>query len=445
MTHLPVQPSAEGAPWPGRWYALSILLAANLLCYADRYVLSAVVPGLRQDIFSDPEQYAAPIKFLIQVMQPLLGSNPENAMIGLLNMAFMVTYMIGAPLFASLKWHRWYIVGFGLILWSIASGASGLATTFGALILTRCLVGVGEAAYGPIAPTLISDMFSPKVRAQAMSFFSIAMPIGSAIGFAVGGLLVASSLGWRWAFYLAVPPGLLIGLLCFWMRDPKHKQMSDARKPTWKERRAQIGVFLRNKSFAYNMWASTAMTFAMGGVAFWIPSYIIEYRGVGDPEFVNLLFGGILVVAGMGGALAGGWVSDRFNQRDQGAYMKTSALAMLGTLPCTIAMLYVPFPLAWVFLSLAVFFLFFNTGSIAAIITNVTAPAVRASAFALSIFVTHALGDVFSPFIIGAIADGTGGNMNIAFLAVSLAVAIAAALWWRGARYLAADSKHTLS
>jgi hypothetical protein len=121
--------------------------------------------------------------------------------------------------------------------------------------------------------------------------------------------------------------------------------------------------------------------------------------------------------------------------------MKTSAWAMVATLPLTVLMLYVPFPYAWGFLALAVFCLFFNTGSVAAIVSNVTPPAMRASAFALCIFMTHALGDVISPFIIGAVADATG-NMNIAFLVVSGAVAVSAVLWWLGAPYLEADSKH---
>ena len=440
MTNGP-QVSAVRQAWPKRNLALFMLLSANFLCFADRYVLASVVPGLRKDIFGDPEHYWAPVRFMIRLLQPLLGSNPENAMIGVLNMGFMVTYMFGAPYVATLKIQRWYIIGVGLILWSFATGGSGYVSTFEMMLLTRMMVGVGEAAYGPLAPTLISDMFPTSMRAMAMSIYAMATPFGSAAGYALGGYMMVAY-GWRWAFYVAVIPGVVLGIACFFMKDPVHAAATAEPKPTWKDRMMEFKLCLHNRSFAYNMFASTAMTFAIGGVGFWIPSYIVEYRGLGNPEFVNLLFGGILVLGGVGGTLCGGWLSDRLNHKDRSAYMKTSACSMALTLPCTIAMLYVPFPYAWGFLGLAVFCLFFNAGSVAAIITNVTAPSMRASAFAISIFFTHALGDVISPFIIGAIADGTGGNMNVAFLAVSAAVAVAAVLWWKGMPHLAADSKY---
>src|SRR5437667_3801968 len=132
-------------------------------------------------------------------------------------MAFMVTYMAGAPIFGRLaeKRNRWFLVGVGVLLWSLASGASGLAGGFFGLLLTRCFVGIGEAAYGPVAPTLISDLYPIKVRGSVLSWFYAAIPVGSALGYALGGLA-----GWPWSFYLVVPPGLALGVWCFLMPEP---------------------------------------------------------------------------------------------------------------------------------------------------------------------------------------------------------------------------------
>jgi MFS family permease len=200
---------------------------------------------------------------------------------------------------------------------------------------------------------------------------------------------------------------------------------------------------MRVKSYNFNVFAASAMNFAVGGIAFWISDYMVNYRGLGNPGRINMIFGGIMVICGIGGTIVGGWLADRKNKTDPGAYMKVSSNSMLGTLVFTLLMMYTPFPYAWGFLGLAIFFLFFNTGSASAIISNVIAPEMRAAAFALSIFFTHALGDVISPFIIGAVADATGGNMNTAFLVVAAAVALSAVLWRMGAPHLEADSKHT--
>ena len=137
-------------------------------------------------------------------------------------MAFMVLYMVGAPVFGRLaeSHSRWALVGIGVILWSLASGASGLAATFLGLLLTRCLVGVGEAAYGPVAPTILSDLYPVEQRGRILAWFYMAIPVGSALGYVLGGAVADSSIGelggrllgihaesWRWAFFLVVPPG----------------------------------------------------------------------------------------------------------------------------------------------------------------------------------------------------------------------------------------------
>jgi MFS family permease len=430
---------------PGARAALILLLAINLFNYIDRQVLAAVVENIENEL---------PPPTMPAWIQRVLGS---HAFLGLLAMAFMATYMLTAPIFGRLaeRVSRWWLVGIGVAVWSLASGASGLAATFGILFLTRCLVGVGEGAYGPIAPDMISDLYPVSIRGRVLAWFYMAIPVGSALGYVLGGAIAGTSLGWRGAFYLVVPPGLLLALWCFFMKEPTRglaDQVSTSRprEPSGADRlgspvlpinlRSSILILLKTPSYVLDTLGMTAMTFAMGGIGFWMPYYIHAYRGYGEQGSVSMTFGVIVVVAGLGATLLGGYVGDKLRPRFPGSYFLVSGLAMLIGLPFSIAMLLVPFPLAWAFVFLACFCLFFNTGPTNTILANVTHPAMRASAFALNILVIHALGDVISPLVIGAITDASHGNMDLAFGVVSALIFLGGLLWLWGARYLQHDT-----
>lgn len=400
----------------GAWFALGLLLAINLFNYIDRQILSALEPQIRAAFF-DPGDVNAMTKT------------------GALGMVFLVTYMLSAPLLGWLsdRFSRWLIVGTCVILWSLASGASGLAATFGILVFTRVLVGIGEGGYGPAAPTILSDLFPIENRGRILAIFCAAIPVGSALGYVLGGLINVH-LGWRWAFYLVTPPGLLLGLLCFLQKDPRGlglSQPSKRNRPRWEDYRA----VLRTRSYLFNCAAQTAMTFALGGLAFWTPAYL-QYRQQAPTAIV--IFGGITVVAGLVSTLLGGVVADRLRKRFPGSYFLVSGVGMILAFPLFLGVLYTPFPLAWVFMFFAVFFVFLNTGPSNTALANVSFPAVRATAFALNIFVIHLLGDAAAFPIIGYIGGHT--DMHIAFLVVCGMMAVSGVIWLLGMRYLAADT-----
>src|SRR5213595_4229455 len=202
QSQLPME-SASKTPLSGARTALFLLLGINLFNYIDRQILAALEPDIRASFFA---------------------ASDVNAMTktGLLGDAFFVTYMISAPILGLLadRFSRWIIVGSAVILWSLASGCSGLAATFAIRFATRSCVGMGEGGYGPAAPTILADLFPIETRGRIMAIFCAAIPVGSALGYIIGGL-IGAHLGWRWAFYLVAPPGLLLGLLCFWQRDPR--------------------------------------------------------------------------------------------------------------------------------------------------------------------------------------------------------------------------------
>src|SRR5437763_15852301 len=196
--------TARDTAFPGARPALILLLLINLFNYIDRQVLAAVVDPLKETFFGPHAGATGSVSLdaLQDWCRAHLGFKPELALIGILSMAFMVTYMAGAPLFGRLaeRRSRWTLIGIGVILWSLASGASGLAATFFALLLTRCFVGIGEAAYGPVAPAMLSDLYPEERRGKVMAWFYLAIPVGSALGFVLGGEAADPAWGWRGAF-----------------------------------------------------------------------------------------------------------------------------------------------------------------------------------------------------------------------------------------------------
>jgi len=408
-------------PGKGAWSALALLLGINLFNYIDRYILAAVEPEIRNSFFrpDDPEAMAKT---------------------GALATAFLVSYMVTAPVFGWLadRVSRWWLVGLSVGVWSLASAGSGLAATFSILLITRLFVGIGEAGYGPSAPTIISDHFPIAVRGRMMAFFYMAIPVGSALGYAFGGVISAHFGSWRVPFYLVAPPGLALGALCLFMREPRKVGANGSQPRKTRVRLADYLRLFRNRSYLLNTLAMTAMTFAIGGLSFWIPSYIFEYRHQPDLARINLIFGGITVVAGFLATLLGGIVGDRLTKRFPGAYFLVSGVGMLCAFPFTVAFLYAPFPLAWGFVFLAVFCLFFNIGPSNTALANVSHPSVRAMAFALNIFVIHAAGDALSPPLIGWIAGRW--QMNVAFLLVASVMLIAGVIWLAGVKFLGPDT-----
>jgi MFS transporter, Spinster family, sphingosine-1-phosphate transporter len=394
--------------------ALLLLLGVNLFNYIDRYVLAAVEPEIQAHFFAPDDPNA-------------------HALTGLLGTAFLVTYMISAPIFGWLadRMSRWLIIGVSVILWSAATAASGLAGTFALLFAMRLFVGIGEGGYGPAAPAIISDFFPVESRGRVLSYFYVAIPVGSALGYVIGGF-VTSHWGWQTAFFAVAVPGVLLGIACFFRRDPRDQSGAV------KTERATLRDYIRLariKSYVWNTLAMTALTFALGGLAFWIPRYL-QHRGL--PPSSRIVFGGMLVAAGITATPLGGLVGDFFRRRFGGAYFLVSAIGVIIAFPVSAAIVFVPFPLAWVFMFVALFLLFFNTGPSNTAIANVTQPSVRAMAFAVNIFIIHALGDAAAPPLIGFVADRT--NMDVAFLVVTVTMFIAGVLWLCGAKFLASDT-----
>lgn len=430
-------------------FALTLLLLINLLNYIDRYILSSTIAGIEKD---------------------LLGHLPEGqrkAPMGMLATCFMVSFMVFAPIFGSLvgRISRWHLIGGGIVFWSLASGLSGISGTFSSihhhtsneylltfsglfgtftfLAITRCMVGVGEAAYGPIAPTILSDYYPENRRGMIISIFYVAIPVGSAMGYTFGALV-----GWPDAFYWVIPPGLILGLICFFQKEPPPESHNHQASKHEINLSTAAQTLFKIPSYVLNCLGMTANTFAIGGIAFWLPNYVAHYRQFGTEKEAGTWMGGIIIISGLVATLLGGYLGDYFKRWHKGSYFTVSGIGMILGFPAFLLVLFVPFPTAWIFVAIACFCLFLNTGPTNAILLNVSPPAFRSMAFAINIFMIHAFGDAISPWIIGIIADtfafGGQSNLNAGFISISAMILLGGLFWILGSRHLEKDTQAAL-
>jgi len=394
-----------------RRYALSLLLAVNLLNYIDRQVLYAVFPLIKADL------------------------RLSDTALGFLGSSFMLCYMVSAPLLGWLgdRLSRVRLATAGLLVWSLATSLAGVAFGYRTLLAARTCVGIGEASFGTVSPGLVADYFPREHRGRVLAWFYLAIPVGSALGYLLGGT-IGGRFGWHAAFLLVGLPGLIIALPLRFLREP-------ARGGTAEQVMAQkgtgYGALFTNRSFVCNTLAMAAMTFALGGLAQWLPTFLYRLHGL-DVARANTLFGAVTVLAGIGGTLTGGWLGDRCQQKSAAGYLIVSGWGFLIGVPIAAWAIITPsLPACLGAIFCAEFFLFLNTGPLNTVIVNVTRPTVRAMAFAVNIFFIHALGDAVSPTLLGWLSDLWG--LRTALLVTPVAIAAAAGFCFLGKRFIAAD------
>lgn len=408
---------------------LVLLCLMNLLDYIDRFILAAVLPAIQTE----------------------MGLSSTQA--GALGPAFLIAYTVCAPGigWAGDRWNRTHLLLGGVTLWSLATVGAGFAGTYGQLLLARSFLGIGEVTYGTLAPTILADLYPRARRGQILSYFYLAIPVGSALGYVCGGL-IEPHYGWRMAFWLVGAPGLGIALAGLLLREPQRGAMDVAETTDGQPVRNMLQrvpwraylVLRHNRSYVYNALGMALMTFALGGLALWMPAYFHRVKGMSLPE-ANLWIGPMTVLSGLIGTLCGGWLADRLQRRTPGAYFLLAGVGMLLAAPCTLVALLANPPAVYLpAMFLAECCIFLNTGPCNAILVNVVPPVMRSTAFAVNIFLVHILGDIWSPILIGAIADATGGNLTAGMLLTVIAIGGSGLCLLRGARFLAADQQAAL-
>ena len=390
---------------------LGVLTGLNALNYLDRYVGAATLPLM------------------------LTSLAISDAAGGFLQSAFILTYAIVCPFvgWAGDRGPRMRLAAGGVLLWSVATVGSGLAPTYAALLLARALVGVGEASYAVVTPSLLADCYPPERRARVLGIFYAAIPVGSALGYVVGGL-VGTHFGWRAAFFVAGAPGMALAFLLLALAEPpRGARDAAATSATPLAVGASLRALAARRSWVFNTVAQVIYTFAMGGLATWMPTYFVRERGLALATAAST-FGLILVAAGFAGTLLGGRLSDALAGRVAGAHFVLSGVSLAGSIVFTLPAVLAPSPLLfWPATFMTLLLLFINIGPLNAAMANVLPADLRARGFAVTTGVMHLLGDAASPWLIGIASDAVGLTLPVLCTGLLLAAAGVVLLLGRGA------------
>ncbi|MGZ5476409.1 MAG: spinster family MFS transporter [Thermoanaerobaculia bacterium] len=391
-------------------YALAILTFINLFNYLDRWVVAAVVEPMKRDL------------------------GLSDTQIGFIASGFLVVYTLTSPIFGTLGDRRGRppLIALGVAVWSFATGLAGFARGFLSLFMARSMVGVGEAAYSTIAPALLADHFPIEKRGRVLAAFFCAIPVGSAAGYVLGGM-ADRMFGWRAAFWIAGAPGLILSLLVLKVVDPPRGAHDEPSVRSAHSSGNRYVDLLRHHPYILTVLGYGMYTFALGGLAFWMPAFLERSRGMARID-ATVLFGAIAVVTGFVGTFAGGWLGDRLLMRTKNAYLWVSGIAMLIAAPITYVALSNPNRTVYLAaLTIAEVLVFMATGPVNSAIVNAVAPDRRATAVGLSVFVMHFIGDIPGIPVIGALSDRS--SLEQALLIVPVAIVGAGCIWtyaaWR--------------
>ena len=404
-------------------YVLVVMVGINFLNYMDRWVASAASPLIQSEF------------------------HLSDAEVGLLGSAFLLVYAVAALPFGywADRGVRKVVIGVGVAIWSVATLFSGFTRNFVQLFLTRAVLGIGEATYYPAGTSLLSDYFPKQWRGRAMSIWGAGTALGIAVGFAGGGY-IADKYGWRSAFFFAAAPGILFAILAFGLREPLRGSMEERGPSLAVTRDAGVQKFfdlMRIPTLRSAVLSQTVLYFVLASNAFWLPT-MLHRRFDLSVGRAGLLAGIVLVVGGLIGTLAGGWIADRLAIKTPAAHLQVGIAGFLiGAVFITIALVAPlnigPIPIFIPAFLITVICLYLHSGPFTAVSQNVVSPALRASSVTLLLFVSHVFGDSHSTFDVGFLSDRLG-SLQLALLITSpTLLCLAAVIAWVGVRSVRSD------
>lgn len=384
---------------------LIILTSLNLLQYMDRYLIASLGTLVKGEI------------------------GLSNQAFGFLGTAFFLVYLLTSPIFGYLgdRWGHVRLMVWGAVLWSLATSVTFWVGSYLTLLLARAAVGVGEASFGTLPPAYLAGILPLERRARALGWFYVALPLGAALAYLVGGL-VGSHWGWRPAFLVAGLPGLALAALVWRLPEAPRQPTSQPTLLSPGNTASPLGTILSLLRIPTMRWVSLGfgmVTFTLGGLAFWMPSYLEVSKGLSLAQ-ANLLLFGSVAGAGAMGTLTGGFLGDRFMARSLKAPLWVSGLSITLGLPLAALAIFSPLPGLYIpALALAIFLLFMNQGVLTSVVVSVAGAPRRAQAVALNILIIHLVGDVPSPVLIGWISDISSLKWGVSLTLAALAVGAA--------------------
>jgi MFS transporter, Spinster family, sphingosine-1-phosphate transporter len=276
---------------------------------------------------------------------------------------------------------------------------------------------------------MLSDFYPEDQRNRVLTIFNIALFVGAALGYLVGGT-VGEHYGWRRSFIVSAIPGALIAILiAFLMKEPARGASQHDKA---KLEKGTVASLLKNKAYLSSILGYAAVTFSLGGISWWMPSFLQRVDGRSESSAAYLM-GVITLCAGLGGTITGGVVAQRWSRTNSRALYLVPAISSALAVPPALLCFFGPHSLTLVGLACAVFFISLGTGPVNAATLNAVRPEIRATAMAGQLFMIHALGDAISPPIIGVVSDHS--TLNIGLGSTLITMLIASVIFFFGSRY----------
>jgi MFS transporter, Spinster family, sphingosine-1-phosphate transporter len=395
-------PSVAGATT-----ALVLLTALNFVNYIDRYIL----PGVQEQIKGE--------------------FHLSDEHIGTLTFWFMIAYMLTSPITGWLgdRFPRKPMIVIAALFWSGINFFTATVHSYNSLNIRHAALGVGEASFGIFAPALLADFYPEDQRNRVLTIFNIAIPVGAALGYLVGGT-VGERYGWRMSFIVSAIPGVIIAILiAFLMKEPAR---GASQQDKAKFEKGTVLSLLKNKAYLSSILGYAAVTFSLGGISWWMPSFLQRVDGRSQSS-AAFLMGAITVVTGLGGTITGGIIAQRWSRKTSKALYLVPAISAALAVPPALVCFFGPQSLTLPSLAIAIFFIFLGTGPVNAATVNAVRPEIRATALAGQLLVIHALGDAISPRIIGAVSDRS--TLNIGLGSTLITLVLASIIFFIGSRY----------
>jgi MFS family permease len=427
----------------GKYFALAILFSMNLLNYVDRYSFFAVGTQIKHDFVIDDFWYSV------------------------LGVSFMIVYTLVSPVMGWLgdRYHRRILLASGVGLWSFATVGTAFSNDFSHIFFWRALLGVGEASYGVIAPTLIADLFPVRVRGRAMGVYYLALPLGGALGYTLGGW-IGEEFGWRAAFWVVGLPGLVVAAAGLVMSDPGRGAAEGGKIAGKADRPRMVDCFrlFLIPTFVLNTAGMAAVTFATGAYAVHGSNFYQIVRGMSMKQ-AGTSIGVLTALAGLVGIALGSFLADFLFKFTRRAYLLLAAVVVAAAVPLGLYCILEPkHTLSLALLFGAMVLLSMVLGPCNTVIANVVPANKRASGYAVYILLIHLFGDISSPLILGLISGWFGKpsvaasplgqffaaigaapvgaeNLTVALLSVVPVLALGCVFFLLGSRHLPEDQE----
>ncbi len=405
-------------------YIFLLLFLLYMFDYVDRMVITSLFPFLKADWGLSDTQ---------------CGMMVSAVYWSIVLFTFPVSILVD-------RWSRRKTIGMMAVVWSIATAAGAFTQSFRQLFVARTVIGVGEAGYAPGGSAMMSALYPQEKRAFMMGLWNASIPLGSAIGVALGGI-IAAHWGWRHALGIVAIPGLIIAILFFFIKDYKtiglEKTVTKLEKATERKKvrmsvRDMVAEFISKPSLILTYFGMAGVVFTTTSLLTWLPTYFHRVQGM-DEGPAGLKSSAVMLFAIIGAPL-GGYITDRWRKK------RINARLLLPTITSLISavLLFLAFSVFegqfqyLILLSLGISITAFIAAT-AAVTQDVVHAGLRAISYAIAVVIQNLLGASLGPIVMGAISDAT--NIETAFTFLPIALLIAAALFFAGSFYYEKDLK----